>query len=68
MWNINRWRFKRELNHIRDKEKLEKLMTKYPLVVNENMSASKALGIMNERKITSLLVTSDKNLNKTKKN
>ncbi len=59
---------RRELNHIRDKEKLEKLMTKYPLVVNENMSASKALGIMNERKITSLLVTSDKNLNKTKKN
>ena len=43
-------------------------MTKYPLVVNENMSASKALGIMNERKITSLLVTSDKNLNKLKKN
>ena len=58
---------RRELNHIRDKEKLEKLMTRYPLVVNENMSASKALGIMNERKITSLLVTSDKNLNKTKR-
>ena len=30
-------------------------MTKKPLVVNENMPASKALGIMNEKKITSLL-------------
>ena len=37
-------------------------MTRSPLMVNENMPASKALAIMNERKITSLLVVSDKNL------
>ncbi len=59
---------RRELNQIQDKRKIEKLMTKYPLVVNENMPASKALAIMNEKKITSLLVTSDKNFNKSKKN
>ena len=41
-------------------------MKKSPLVVNESMPASKALGIMNEKKITSLLVVTDKNF--TKKN
>ena len=59
---------RRELNQQRVKQKLEKLMTKNPLVVNENMPASKALAIMNEKKVTCLLVTSDKNINKTKKN
>ena len=39
-------------------------MTKIPLVVNENMPASKALAIMNEKKITSLLVVSDKDYKK----
>ena len=42
-------------------------MTKDPLVVNENMPASKALAIMNEKKITSLLVVADKDLNKKNK-
>ena len=42
-------------------------MTKRPLTVNENMPASKALAVMNEKKITSLLVVSDKNYNKTNK-
>jgi arabinose-5-phosphate isomerase len=42
-------------------------MTKNPLVVNENMPSSKALAIMNEKKITSLLVISDADLNKTNK-
>ena len=37
------------------------------MVVNENMPASKALGIMNEKKITSLLVVSDKDYIKTNK-
>ena len=41
-------------------------MTKSPFVVNENMTASKALALMNEKKITSLLVVSDRDL--TKKN
>ena len=42
-------------------------MTKKPLVVNENMPATKALAIMNEKKITSLLVVSDKDLRKQNK-
>ena len=42
-------------------------MTRKPLVVNENMPASKALAIMNEKKITSLLVVSDKDYKKTNK-
>ena len=40
---------------------------KIPLVVNENMSADKALALCNEHKITSLLVVSDKDLNKKNK-
>ena len=46
------------------KNNLNKFMTKNPLVVNENMPASKALAIMNEKKITSLLVVSDKDYKK----
>ena len=42
-------------------------MTKEPFTVNENMPASKALAIMNEKKITSLLVVSEKDLKKTNK-
>jgi len=58
---------RRELkNYPRDKS-LNKFMTKNPLVVNENMPSSKALAIMNEKKITSLLVISDADLNKTNK-
>ena len=34
--------------------------------VNENMPASKALGIMSEKKITSLLVVSEKEYKKEK--
>ena len=46
---------------------LYKFMTKNPLTVNENMTASKALSIMNEKKITSLLVVSDKDYKKSNK-
>ena len=35
-------------------------MKKRPLIVNENMPASKALAIMNEKKITSLFVCEKK--------
>ena len=42
-------------------------MSKNPLIVNENMPASKALGIMNNKKITSLLVVSDKHLKRENK-
>ena len=46
---------------------LEKFMNKNPLIVNENIPASKALAIMNEKKITSLLVVSDNNFRKKNK-
>jgi len=48
-------------------QNLKSFMTSNPYVVNENMSASKALAIMNEKKITSLLVVSDQDLKKNKK-
>ena len=54
---------RREMKSISKITNLEKIMTKDPLTVNENMPASKVLTIMNEKKITSLLVVSDKHLN-----
>ena len=51
---------RRELKNYNYDKNLSKFMTNDPLTVNENMPASKALAIMNEKKITSLLVTSDK--------
>ena len=58
---------RRETRFLSKKTNLEKLMTKKPLIVNENMPASKALAIMNEKKITSLLVVADKDFTKKKK-
>ena len=58
---------RRELKNYYSNESLSNYMTRRPLVVNENMPASKALAIMNEKKITSLLVVSDKDLKKTHK-
>ena len=55
---------RREFKNYSGQNKLKKVMTKKPFVVNENMPASKALSIMNERKITSLLVVSDKDFKK----
>ena len=58
---------RRELKNFSNKNNLNKFMSKNPLVVNENMPASKALAIMNEKKITSLLVVSDKDFKKQNK-
>ena len=58
---------RRELRNNSINQDLNKFMSNAPLVVNENMPASKALGIMNEKKITSLLVVSDKDLKKSNK-
>ena len=58
---------RRELKNYSSKRRIVDYMTKNPSVVNENMTASKALAIMNERKITSLLVVSDKDLKKKNK-
>ena len=43
------------------------LVKKSPFIVNENMPASKALAIMNEKKITTLLVVSDTDYNRLNK-
>ena len=58
---------RRELKSYSYNQEIGKLMSKNPLVVNENMPASKALAIMSEKKITSLLVVSDKNFYQKKK-
>ena len=42
-------------------------MNNYPFVVNESMPVEKALSIMSEKKITSLLVVSDKDFKKNNK-
>ena len=41
-------------------------MTKRPMFVGENLSAEKALSIMSDKKITSLIVSSDKDFKKRK--
>ena len=58
---------RRELKNYNKQTDLKKFMTSNPLTVNENMSADKALAIMNEKKITSLLVVSDKDYKKPNK-
>ena len=58
---------RRELKDSNHERKLEKFITKTPFVVNENMTANKALSIMNEKKITSLLVVSDGDYKKSNK-
>ena len=58
---------RRELKNYSKQSDLKKFMTSNPLTVNENMSADKALAIMNEKKITSLLVVSDKDYKKSNK-
>ena len=58
---------RRELKNNSIKKSLNKFISSYPLVVNESMPASKALAICSEKKITSLLVVSDKDLNKKNK-
>lgn len=55
---------RRSIKDFSKNEKIDKFMTLNPFFVTENTPASKALSIMNEKKITSLLVVSDKNLNK----
>ncbi len=58
---------RREIKNNSIKRSLNKFTSNYPLFVNESMPASKALAICSEKKITSLLVVSDKDLNKKNK-
>ena len=57
---------RRELKNYK-KKNLYEFASYNPVIVNENMPASKALAIMNEKKITSLLVVSDKDFKKRSK-
>ncbi len=58
---------RRVLNKPNKERNINKITRNYPLVINENMPASKALGFMSEKKITSLLVVSDQHKNKKNK-
>ena len=58
---------RREMKYLSKNQNFNKFINKPPLVVNENMPASKALGIMSEKKITSLLVVSDNDFKKKDK-
>ena len=58
---------RREVKNFTKIKTLNKFTTKEPFVVNENMPASKAIALMNEKKITSLLVVSDRDLNNKNK-
>lgn len=49
-------------------DNLRKIMNPNPIFISEESTASKALSIMNKEKITSLLVTSEKNLKNKNKN
>ena len=58
---------RRSLRYNLTSQNLTKIMTPNPFFISENSTASKALAIMNKRKITSLLVTSEKYINKKNK-
>ena len=55
---------RREMKYFSKKTYLKEIMTKKPIVINENMPASKTLAIMNEKMITSILVVSDNDFKK----
>ena len=57
---------RREFNKNSLNNNIENLINKKPMVVNENMPASKALGLMSEKKITSLLVVSERDYKRKK--
>ena len=58
---------RREIKNYSKNNNLKKFIDKTPYVVNENMSAAKALAICNDKKITSLLVVSDRDFTKRQK-
>ena len=59
---------RRGIKHYSKTDHLKKFMTPDPLFISESSPASKALFLMNERKITSLLVVSEKEFNKASLN
>tara|TARA_B100001093_G_scaffold465343_1_gene482926 strand:+ start:2145 stop:3128 length:984 start_codon:yes stop_codon:yes gene_type:complete len=57
---------RRNINKLSKSNKVSKIMSKKPFYINENSPASKALAIMQQKKITSLLVNDSSVLNKKK--
>ena len=57
---------RRGIKYYSKNDNLKKFMTPNPLFVSESSPASKALSLMNDNKITSLLVTSEKEYNRNK--
>ena len=57
---------RRGIKYYSKDDHLKKFMTSNPLFISETATASKALSMMNEKKVTSLLVTTEKDYNKTK--
>ena len=55
---------RREMKNYSKNVKLEKIMSTNPMIISEETLASKALSIMNDKKITSLLIASKKDLMK----
>ena len=58
---------RRSIQNYNKNEEVTKFMTNKPQIIGESSSASKALSIMNEKKITSLLVVLDRDIKKGKK-
>ena len=58
---------RREVRNYKNKNKLESIMSKNPLMVSEDYLASKALALMNEKRITSLLVVTKKDIKNKKR-
>ena len=55
---------RRAVKTLKEFDKIEKIMTKNPIFISENMPALKSLALMNEKKITSLCVSSEIDFNK----
>ena len=55
---------RRGIKYFSKEDKIEKFMTTNPKFISENTTAQKALSIMNERKISTLLVTSENEIRK----
>ena len=58
---------RRKLNNHNSKKSLDNIVRTNPLVISENTPALKALGLMSEKKITSLLVVKERHENKKNK-
>jgi len=57
---------RRGIRYYSKNDHLKKFMTSNPLFISESAPASRALSLMNEKKITSLLVSSEHDYNKAK--